>query len=331
MKTKQWSASAPSNIALIKYMGKTDAATNIPTNASLSYTLDYLLTTVELTLSSAPQDSWEPLADANIKLSAAGQQRFLNYLKKLKHNYGFEGAFIVRSGNNFPADCGLASSASSYAALTKCAIKALSELTQQPQPSLIEQASLSRTASGSSCRSFHSGWVLWSDTTVEPIEFPQKNLLHQVIIVSHAKKSPSSTEAHQRIQSSQLFSQRPQRAQQNLATLTQALKTRDWQQAYQTVWEEFIDMHQLFETAQPPFRYMTGDSQQVLTDLQQFWGEHQDGPIVTMDAGPNIHCLYRPDQQAIALELEQKFAQNYQVFASYKQAVNSQPPPQVVE
>lgn len=41
-------ASAPSNIALIKYMGKTDAVSNKPTNVSISYTLDELKTFVRM-------------------------------------------------------------------------------------------------------------------------------------------------------------------------------------------------------------------------------------------------------------------------------------------
>ena len=44
----RWYASAPSNIALIKYMGKTDYNGNKPTNSSLSYTLTHLNTHVEI-------------------------------------------------------------------------------------------------------------------------------------------------------------------------------------------------------------------------------------------------------------------------------------------
>ena len=40
--------SAPSNIALIKYMGKSDSAVNRPTNASLSWTLENLRTYVRI-------------------------------------------------------------------------------------------------------------------------------------------------------------------------------------------------------------------------------------------------------------------------------------------
>ncbi len=41
-------ASAPSNIALIKYMGKVDTATNKPTNSSLSWTLNSLRSFVRI-------------------------------------------------------------------------------------------------------------------------------------------------------------------------------------------------------------------------------------------------------------------------------------------
>ena len=43
-----WLAQAPSNIALIKYMGKKDENSNLPDNSSLSYTLNNLLSTVKL-------------------------------------------------------------------------------------------------------------------------------------------------------------------------------------------------------------------------------------------------------------------------------------------
>ena len=39
---------APSNIALIKYMGKTDSTRNLPENPSLSMTLDRLCTYLEV-------------------------------------------------------------------------------------------------------------------------------------------------------------------------------------------------------------------------------------------------------------------------------------------
>lgn len=80
----KWFDQAPSNIALIKYMGKVNTTTNIPTNASLSYTLDHLLSFVELEIHDKAFDCWEPFArgeNNHFELAQQGQQRFLAHLE----------------------------------------------------------------------------------------------------------------------------------------------------------------------------------------------------------------------------------------------------------
>lgn len=99
-----WLAHAPANIALIKYMGKKDSHSNHPDNASLSYTLNNLLSTVRLEPIDSKQDIWEALdhhGREEFILSAAGQQKFLNHLARLKAHFGYEGSFLVQSCNNF--------------------------------------------------------------------------------------------------------------------------------------------------------------------------------------------------------------------------------------
>lgn len=299
----QWFAQAPSNIALIKYMGKRDVESNLPANSSLSYTLNNLQSSVMLEVQAGKKDFWEPLhvpGAEPFSLSPAGRQRFLNHLGLLKAHFHYDGAFLLRSSNNFPQGNGLASSASSFAALTLCAVRALCELKNLPEPSLQEQAALSRLGSGSSCRSFFAPWALWHDDTVEAIDLPQTKLLHQVIIISHAEKHVSSSEAHQRILTSPLYDGRSARAEANLARLIQALRAEDWIASRQICWDEFQDMHQLFATCAQAFTYITAATKAVLNTLQDLWQAEGDGPIVTMDAGPNIHLLYRPDQADMA-------------------------------
>ncbi len=299
----QWFASAPSNIALIKYMGKQDGDTNLPLNASLSYTLDALKSSVSMEIHPGQVDFWEPLLTPgamDFELSMAAQARFLQHLQRLKKHFNYHGAFMVRSSNNFPLGTGLASSASSFAALTKCAVLALGELTGQAVPSIEECAQLSRLGSGSSCRSFFGPWALWEGEQVQALDLPYPQLLHQVILVSHDEKEVSSSEAHQRIRTSPYYLSRPQRAANHLSALRVALESKNWHAAYQVCWEEFHDMHQLFTTCAHPFSYIRESSQALLSTLQSFWREHNDGPLVTMDAGPNIHLLYRPDQAALA-------------------------------
>lgn len=305
-----WLAHAPANIALIKYMGKKDAYSNHPDNASLSYTLNNLLSTVRLEPIHTNEDIWQALDNGNgveFILSTQGQKKFLNHLARLKERFNYEGSFLVQSCNNFPHSSGMASSASSFAALTRCAAQALAELTQQENLSIEEQASISRLGSGSSCRSFHSPWVLWQEDKVMPIDLPYPEILHQVVVISSEKKEVSSSEAHQRVKTSKLYLTRSQRAQEHLKLLLDAFATRNWNSAYQICWDEFQDMHQLFHTCEQPFSYITEESCAVLNKLEQFWEAHGDGPLVTMDAGPNIHLLYRPDQKDMAAQFKKDY------------------------
>lgn len=303
----QWFAQAPANIALIKYMGKKDAELNIPDNASLSYTLKHLFSSVELEQIPGKKDIWEPLVmpgAAVLHLSPEEQARFIGHLARLKKHFGYEGGFLIESCNNFPHGTGLASSASSFAALTQCASLALSELTGLPLQSVDERAALSRLGSGSSCRSFYEPWALWCDDQVSAIALPYHQLLHQVIIVSHTEKKISSRQAHQRAKSSPFYAKRHEEVPVRLEALLEALQSKNWSKAYGLCWDEFQDMHRLFSTCDQPFSYMTEQSRALLVNLETLWADHGDGPIVTMDAGPNIHLLYRPDQEALAQQFK---------------------------
>ncbi len=305
---QQWLAQAPANIALIKYMGKKDSATNLPANPSLSFTLNHLQSNVSLESHPGKQDFWEPLEIPGIDhfvLSPEAQHRFLKHLNFIKQQLGYTGCFTVRSNNNFPISTGLASSASSFAALTRCAVQAICELTQQAQPNVETLASLSRHGSGSSCRSFFSPWAIWETETATEIDLPYTDLFHEVILVSHDIKAISSAKAHQLVQTSPLYATRPERAKLNLSELIDAMQARNWANMYYVCWREFQDMHALFTSCEQPFTYMTPQTLELLDQLQAAWQRNQDGPIITMDAGPNIHLLYRPDQKELARVFKQ--------------------------
>lgn len=316
----------PSNIALIKYMGKRPGKDpvrdrNLPTNPSLSWTIPYLRTTVELekTEGSSKENSWQPLepSDFPIELSPRGQDRYLNFLNLLQDEMKSQQPWRVRSANNFPSDCGIASSASSFAALTHCFFKSLegtaganNEPFVKPAAfSLREQARWSSKGSGSSCRSFLPGWVQWDENGISSVETLYDDLLHFVVLVEESGKEVSSSEAHHRVLSSLLFSQRQSRVTQRLEALKTALQKKDgWSDIFEISWAEFWDMHALFETSRPSFGYMSAGSLEVLQWVRKFWKEQGgDGPVVTMDAGPNIHCLWRQDQGEQALSFFNQF------------------------
>lgn len=321
-------ASAPSNIALIKYMGKIAGGGNRPTNSSLSWTLENLRSFVRITESAGSKDEWAPLAGTGLlsmELSEKSQARFLRHFQNLKDEFAISGNFLVQSANNFPSDCGLASSASSFAALTLAATDLFAQMGNQKAKdlSVVEKAGLSRKGSGSSCRSFFGPWSLWTAESVRSLEFSMGHLLHQVIVVESSVKSVSSSEAHQRVVTSPLFQGRPERAEKRLTDLTEAFrrgleKPENWSRAFHIIWDEFQDMHRLFETSQPPFSYMLPRTFEVLDHFTEMWKQSEDGPLVTMDAGANIHLLYRSDQHSLALETEQRFSSNSKVFSSFK-------------
>lgn len=322
----EWvSATAPSNIALIKYMGKVAASVgssasaaggNISTNASLSYTLDHLQTKVRVRWESGHPSPrvWRPLIEDGFHapdLSAAGQERFLRHAERCLKRLGAtaEGSLVVESANGFPSDCGLASSASSFAALTLAIARLVGRDTESLEARL-ELAELSREGSGSSCRSLFSPWSIWKATGAEPIEgLPRKgSIRHLAIIVDDEKKAVSSSEAHVRVTTSLLFRGRIERAEERLRLLVDHLRRAStsvhaWNRAAHLVWAESWDMHALFESSEPPFGYFVPGSVQALGTLRsvtedlrsQFGADQFREPMVTMDAGPNVHVLLWDD------------------------------------
>ncbi|MBI5448626.1 MAG: diphosphomevalonate decarboxylase [Gammaproteobacteria bacterium] len=322
-----WFASAPANIALIKYMGKSannnvlshpNNTRNTPTNPSLSYTLNHLQSFVELEHSSTSCDQWQPLpGHTPLALNEQEQTRFLSHLSFIKKQFHYSACFYVRSSNNFPASCGLASSASSFAALTRCAVQAICEQQNRPLPSIQDLSALSRQGSGSSCRSFFEPFALWQQDYAEALPLPYPSLRHMTVIVSQAQKKVSSSQAHQAVFTSLQFENRPQRAQTRLTQLIHALQQQDWFRAYQLTWQEFWDMHALFETATPPFGYFLPGTMMALHLLREYWHIHQDGPLVTMDAGPNIHLLFRPEQQTVYQEIADTLSPHFQLFTPH--------------
>jgi len=298
-----WLGTKPSNIALIKYMGKRDIAFNKPSNASFSWTLPHLKTQVTLTISDKPLDTWSPLqTDFPFEMSSTGLQKYLNHLNRIKELFSVKKFFEVKSGNNFPADCGIASSASSFAALTEAACAACAEISGEENLSLLDQAKLSALGSGSSCRSFLPNWVCWDGEEIRPVSTAYDELLHMVVIVASGAKKISSSQAHKRVSSSLLFEGRTHRAEQRLGDFIKNANRKGWMQLYEIAWAEFWDMHALFETSTPSFGYFEPQTLTILNLARDFWFSQGDGPLVTMDAGPNVHLLWREDQRNQALD-----------------------------
>ena len=155
-------SSAPSNIALLKYWGKVSGREQIPVNSSLSYTLGGFRSFTKVTA----QGRFLP-NDENLNFSFKNKL-FLNdefsinklpeKMNRLIHSILFpfaqEISLEIESNNNFPTACGIASSASGYAALVG-AIADLLQLENHFSQSelLFWLTEWSRLGSGSATRS----------------------------------------------------------------------------------------------------------------------------------------------------------------------------------
>jgi diphosphomevalonate decarboxylase len=340
-------AEAPSNIALIKYMGKVAGLErNKPTNASFSLTLDHLKSRVEIYESNDAYDRWETLKEGEwipTSLSERGRKRYLAHFEFLKQKLGIFGKFVVKSANNFPSDCGIASSASSFAALTL----ATYELAKKQNPKIdltIQKVSeLSRVGSGSSIRSFFGPFCIWDNESAREVDLPLKNFLHQVVVVEKAKKAIGSSDAHELVPTSLLFQGRTTRASVRMQELilawkslpensksneknvgpsdsnksaTEHTESKSWKTIYELCWAEFWDMHALFSTAQPPFQYMLPASLEILNAVSQIWSETGDGPVVTMDAGANVHLIWRSNQNDMMRTFYEIWVHKYNIIDS---------------
>ena len=308
---------------------------NLAVNASLSYTLKHFVTTVQID-SGNGKDKWQAFKENPFKnkkfyhsskpiyldssLSEIEQKKFLDFFNFLKRFFLIPGYYTISSQNNFPKSIGTASSASSFSALTLATYKlAREKSTLKPEKlksiKAQELAHLSRTGSGSACRSLFVPWCLWEGYKIHSFECSWNDLFHQLVIVDSKDKKIDSTQAHQRVKTSPQFNERVDRAHKRLHSLKSSLNLEDWRKCFQLCYEEFLDIHSLFESSKPPFSYKTSATQKILKEIVHFWKQHQDGPLITMDAGSNVHLLYRKNQQEHKEEISQKLS-SYSIVLS---------------
>src|SRR5690242_5891390 len=111
-------AVANSNLALVKYWGKADENAKRPASGSLSVTLEGLATAAEVRFSK------DDRRDAVEGLPEAAETRVRDFLERFRGRFGIREQASVSVASNFPVAAGLASSASTFAALATAAVHA---------------------------------------------------------------------------------------------------------------------------------------------------------------------------------------------------------------
>lgn len=303
-------AQAPSNIAFVKYWGKTDHHLTLPENASISMSLDSLLTTTTVTFSEAfsEDEVWiEAPNEQSQQVVGSKAARVIHHLDYIRHLNHETRKAKVESINNFPSGVGIASSASAFAALTLAATTALNMTL-----SATELSRLTRLGgSGSATRSIFGGYVEWltgnNETSVAKQLFSESHwpLSDVVAIVSTAEKKVSSLEGHELAQTSPFYQARLADLPRRLAVVRKSLEQRDLTLLGSELEPEALSLHTVAMTCVPPVFYPMTETFWLLDELRA-WRKTGTEVYGTMDAGPNVHCIcQQTDAEIVAEKLRQ--------------------------
>jgi diphosphomevalonate decarboxylase len=305
---------APVNIAWIKYMGK---VAGMPSNPSLSMTLSRSGTHTRITriadsdhlVFRFSEKGYVPpavgLAKAHAFLSDVGSFR------SALEPFGFEvnarpGVYEILTRNTVPAGTGIATSASGFAALTLAWAGVLCgpHLPRfrecfENDPALRKTlAAVSAKGSGSSCRSFGGPFVEWDPESGITEWSPEDEYTDFILLLETEEKAVSSSEAHERVRTSPRFKGREERVAGRMSELRRILSGPDRSALSTLVLDEAIDMHELFHSSVPGFRYWNTESEAWIDRIRNRDARLPSGnAILTFDAGANAH-LFVPSVEA---------------------------------
>ena len=303
----------PSNIALVKYWGKTEQ--QIPKNASISFTLSncHTITTIDFTLKSTSEANNNEI---NFELFFEGKkkedfkpkiakffERILEYCPYLT-TYNM----VIHSENSFPHSSGIASSASGMSAVAMCLMsleKSLSpvELTDE---FINKKASLlARLGSGSASRSIEGPLVVWGNhpaikgsSDVFGVPFPYevhevfKNYHDAILLVDKGEKQVSSTVGHDLMHNHPFAEERFKQANENLTKISKILQNGNLDSFINLVESEALSLHAMMLTSNPYFILMKPNTLEIINAIWKFRNKTGSKVCFTLDAGANVHVLY---------------------------------------
>ena len=296
-------ASANTNIALIKYWGKVDEAQAIPATSSLSLTLGGTRTTTTVSF-----DGGDGAADSvtinGVSPSAVELGRVTRFLDLVRARTGVSAPATVTSRASIPLAAGLASSAAGFAALAAAASRAAGM-------NLDDRAlsRLARRGSGSATRSVFGGLVLWNaghddaSSYAEPVAC-EMDLAMVVVVLSQRYKPISSTRAMRAtMASSPLFPAWVEASGRDLQVALEAVRAGDLARLGEIVEGNALGMHATMIAARPGIIYWLP---QTVAALHAIRAMREEGlPVwATIDAGPNVKVLTegaRAEEVAAAL------------------------------
>lgn len=301
---KEAVARANSNVALAKYWGKRNEPLNLPYTGSISVTLAGLTTTVRTGFSaSLPADR----IILNGELSEGREaDRISSFLDLVRRRTGSAARAEVEVSSNFPVAAGLASSASTFAALALSASRAAGMVLDDRSLSV-----LARRGSGSAARSIFGGYVEWlageasdgSDSYAVQFATPDHWRLGIVVaITNEGQKKVGSREGMARaVKESPFFPAWLESHEADLEDVRRGILERDLPRVGQAAEHNCLKMHAVAMAVRPPLLYW---SPATVAVMQRVWRLRDEGfeAFFTIDAGPQVKILCPWAQRAAVAE-----------------------------
>lgn len=283
---------AHTNIALIKYWGKSNEALFLPMNSSLSLTLDGLYTDTFVEMSEQFTEDHFYLND--VRQSPEETAKISRFLDLFRNEAGIHHHVHVKSINHVPTAAGLASSASAFAALAG-AMNLATGLNMDNET----LSTYARRGSGSATRSLFGGFVEWQkgtgseDSMAIPVDDASWDIGMVIIAVNKSvKKISSRVGMKQTVETSPFYPAWVESAEEDLVAIKEAIKARDFEKVGQITEHSAMKMHGSMLGAETPIMYFEPDS---IKAIQAVRALREQGILcyVTMDAGPNVKVLCR--------------------------------------
>lgn len=309
-------ARAHTNIALVKYWGKSDPQLIIPQTSSLSLTLDKFFTDTSVEFKES-LDSDQFFLNGQ-EFQGKGLSKISHFMDIVRQLAGIKEFATIKSTNHVPTSAGLASSASAFAALATAASNAAGlKLSRK------DLSRLARRGSGSATRSIYGGLVEWQRGTDDassfavPIEeHPDFGIEMIAVLINKGVKKVSSRSGMQlTVDTSPFYPEWRTIVAHDLKAIKKAIQNRDIDQIGHIAQENALRMHALTLSADPGFSYFTSETLHTMRLVNEL---HNDGVkcYYTMDAGPNVKIIYDPhERNKILQKLEPIFGRERLVIA----------------
>ncbi|MEO5768913.1 MAG: diphosphomevalonate decarboxylase [Polyangia bacterium] len=309
MKLSSCTAIAGTNIALVKYWGKRDAALNLPAAGSLSLTLKELGTRTTVRFGSH-LGSEDRLRFNGRDADDRTRARVGAFLDLVRDSAGIDARAEVVTENSVPTAAGLASSASGFAALALAATRAAGLALEPAQLS-----ALARRGSGSAARSIFGGFVEMTrgrrldgtDAVAVPLgEGDTWPVRLVVAVTAEGEKAVGSTEAMgHTARTSPFYAGWLDSVPRDLEEARAAIADRDLSRLGLVAERSAIRMHASAMAADPGIFYWTPAT---LAAMQAIRALRDDGGVkayFTIDAGPHVKVLC---EQSDVAEVERTLA-----------------------